>query len=309
MIVSLSIRTIAWSAVVKSYISSPRERAEMRKGESKFKTNCSNQDQVPQAIFFYEEEFVQTWYPPEVFLPITDREVPGIQPYYLISNFGRIWHIYERRFLSKNLDSKGYWMKPFALRNGKQKICRIHRVLMLVFCWIPDHEKMEVNHKDGDKQNCILWNLEWVTPSENNIHAIKMGLSTGGKKKITDEQIHNVCRLLEEAELTLPAIAEKVGTTYSIVAAIQRRAVHTQISDQYHFTGRKKVSNLTTDQVNKICQYFEKYKPKPEDWTYEQYFIDALKTIGAEVTTLTVRTVQKIYWKETYWYISKNYNF
>lgn len=179
----------------------------MRKGVARFNTE-ENENSIPKALIFYDQKFVQQWYPPEVFLPITDREIPVVRPYYLISNFGRIWHIYENRFLSTNLDSKGYWMKPFALQNGKQKICRIHRLVMMTFCYIPGCESLEVNHKDGNKQNCILWNLEWCTPKENVEHAVKNGLCKNDR--LSESQVHTICKLLEEGELSIPEISKKI---------------------------------------------------------------------------------------------------
>lgn len=277
----------------------------MRKGESRFNTDINN---VPKAIEFYDSEFVNQWYKfPEIFLPVTDREIPGVRPYYLISNYGRVWHIYEHRFLSTNLDSKGYLIKPFALRNGKQKICRIHRLIMLVFCWIPDNDKLDVNHKDGNKQNCYIGNLEWATRKENTLHAIHV-LGEGGKRKVSDEQVHEICKLLEERKLTLNQIAEKTKTSYGIVASIERKAVHTEISDKYNFGRRKIANNLTIDQVNAICKYFES-NPKPDNLYFKDYFKEALKSLEIDINTLTVRSVQKIFNKETYKYVSKNYNF
>ena len=44
--------------------------------------------------------------------------------------------------------------------------------------------KVFVNHKDGNKLNNILENLEWATCLENNIHAIQSGLSKRRKKVI-----------------------------------------------------------------------------------------------------------------------------
>lgn len=59
----------------------------------------------------------------------------------------------------------------------------LHRLVALMF--LPNLEnKPFVNHKDGDKKNNKLDNLEWVTCSENNFHAHKTGLSKGYTRKI-----------------------------------------------------------------------------------------------------------------------------
>lgn len=42
----------------------------------------------------------------------------------------------------------------------------------------------EVNHDDGDKENCCVTNLYWATRSENVLHAYKTGLINNGKKVI-----------------------------------------------------------------------------------------------------------------------------
>ena len=48
----------------------------------------------------------------------------------------------------------------------------IHRLVAQVF--LPNfYNKPFVNHKDHDRANCKLYNLEWVTPSENSIAAVK----------------------------------------------------------------------------------------------------------------------------------------
>ena len=54
---------------------------------------------------------------PEIFVVISEKLVPGILPYYKISNYGRIWHKYKEMFLTSNVDSKGYMFKPLVTVN------------------------------------------------------------------------------------------------------------------------------------------------------------------------------------------------
>lgn len=54
----------------------------------------------------------------------------------------------------------------------------IHRLLALAWLTIPDNwQSMHINHIDGNPSNNSLANLEWVTPQENNRHAIATGLT------------------------------------------------------------------------------------------------------------------------------------
>lgn len=55
-------------------------------------------------------------------------------------------------------------------KNGKQKQIRIHKLVMQAFAVRPSPAH-EVNHKDGNKANPMLENLEYVTHSENALHS------------------------------------------------------------------------------------------------------------------------------------------
>lgn len=62
------------------------------------------------------------------------------------------------------------------VKTGNRSQYLIHRLVALAFIGHPGD--YQVNHEDGNKRNNRLENLEYVTPRENSIHAVKMGLIT-----------------------------------------------------------------------------------------------------------------------------------
>jgi hypothetical protein len=102
------------------------------------------------------------------------------------------------------LGPKGNFLAPWMGRGGYLKICLkqkpkvrwvyLHRLMCENFIDNPLNKK-EINHKDGDKLNNCLSNLEWVTKSENGLHAFLNGLNHAavGEKsanhKLTDKDI------------------------------------------------------------------------------------------------------------------------
>ena len=98
----------------------------------------------------------------------TWKDINNYEGYYQISNLGRVRNIKYNRFLTNHLNHKGY-NRTCLCKNSKQKVMRIHRLVAEAF--IPNPEsKQEVNHKDFDKTNNKVSNLEWVTGKENIRH-------------------------------------------------------------------------------------------------------------------------------------------
>ena len=93
---------------------------------------------------------------------------------------------------------------------------------MLAFCPHPDADELTVNHKDGNKQNNSLDNLEWCTIAENNKHARRLGLWRGPGKaghnlkdlKAENDDLKKALGDLEARVLTLERIVTGVTTTY-----------------------------------------------------------------------------------------------
>lgn len=108
------------------------------------------------------------------------KPVKNYENEYLISNYGRLQTIprkgtFKIPIIRKTfLDKKGYEVCSLV-KNKKYKYIKIHRLVAEAF--IPNPlNKEQVNHKDGNKQNNCVNNLEWVTNKENYEHSIKTGL-------------------------------------------------------------------------------------------------------------------------------------
>jgi hypothetical protein len=93
---------------------------------------------------------------------------------YEISDEGRVRNSKTGRVLKPSC-SRGGYEKVNLRSNGVQKSAKIHRLVAENFIPNDDYSKV-VNHKDGNKINNSVTNLEWCTPSENNRHAFRHGL-------------------------------------------------------------------------------------------------------------------------------------
>lgn len=109
--------------------------------------------------------------------------VPEWEGLYEVSNLGRAKNTKTSRI--KNLDFNNYGYARIQCYDGKRRAKHfIHRLVAQLFVK-GFKEGYVVNHIDCDKTNNVYTNLEWVTRSRNNAHAIENGLSNivGGKRE------------------------------------------------------------------------------------------------------------------------------
>ena len=102
-------------------------------------------------------------------------EVYGNGRYY-IDRVGVVYSTYKGFMKERALGTNDRGYKTIGLTyGGVARYFKVHR--LVAFAFIPNPlNKPFINHKDGDKSNNRVGNLEWVTSRENNAHAEAMGL-------------------------------------------------------------------------------------------------------------------------------------
>jgi hypothetical protein len=108
---------------------------------------------------------------------IKHKPIPGFDNYEAYSN-GKIGSIRSAKYLKPSIVS-GYYMVTLCKKN-KQYTKSVHRIIAETFISNPGNKTL-VNHKNCNKLDNRLENLEWVTPSENSIHACVNNLNTREK--------------------------------------------------------------------------------------------------------------------------------
>lgn len=147
----------------------------------------------------------------EIFIPVR-----GYEGLYEVSNRGNVRSIYRGRNTGRLLVqsiNNGY---PFVtLSNGKSLTRTVHRLVAEAFLSNPDN-KPTVNHKDGNRSNNSLENLEWATRSEQQIHAFHV-LGTiphsTGKRKYPVEYLQS----LRNLGMSIRDISIKASVPYPTV--------------------------------------------------------------------------------------------
>lgn len=129
---------------------------------------------------------------------------------YHASYDGKIYSSKTRRFLKPRKNRLGYLTVGISI-NGKKYTRTVHRLVALAFIPNPDNLP-EINHKDGNKENNNVNNLEWSSRSSNQKHACDTGLqkpqlgSDHGMSKLKEKDIPIIMRIRSEGQ-TLRFIA------------------------------------------------------------------------------------------------------
>lgn len=144
-----------------------------------------------------------------------------LSPLYEISDLGRARR--GGRILSPQL-SRGYAMLSVALgKRNKRRLVSIHREVAALFIG-PPPAGHEVNHKDGDKLNNAATNLEYLTKSDNTLHAYRIGLMQNGSgrpgAKLTEDQARAIRQTYCKGIISYATLAKQFNVSERLVRQI-----------------------------------------------------------------------------------------
>lgn len=135
------------------------------------------------------------------------KEIKNYEDCYEVSNQGRVRRkdgyvntgikhnnkkFLKGRILKTNLKRNGYLTVDLS-KNNKVKTISIHKLVAETFLKKENESKTEVNHKNCNKQDNRVENLEWVTPQENKTHAKENHrYNPPNRKKVRCKQLNKI---------------------------------------------------------------------------------------------------------------------
>lgn len=116
------------------------------------------------------------------------KDIPGYEGIYQASNMGAIRtsenkttyterhgvRHWKQRMLHFQTDNGGHHVTLY--KAGKPKKWLVHRLVAITFLGFPEEEGLTVNHRDGNRRNNKIENLEWLTRADNIRHGFRTGL-------------------------------------------------------------------------------------------------------------------------------------
>ena len=155
------------------------------------------------------------------------KDAKGYDDYFKVSTDGQVYSKRTNKLLKLHTNKNGYIIFSTRLGGRKSKaIClKVHQLVANTYIEKPC-DSMVVNHKDGVKANNNVGNLEWVTYSQNTLHAIEIGTLVPRRgvessiSLLSEEDVRNIRKLYIPKYFGPRKIAKKLNLPLGAVQGV-----------------------------------------------------------------------------------------
>lgn len=238
------------------------------------------------------------------------KKVVGFEDYYLVSSLGRIYSNLRMpkisgvghrslggKIMNAEVAHNGY-LRVRLQANGISKKEAVHRVVMASFVG-PIGDFQTVNHINGIKTDNRLENLEYLTMSENNAHAFRIGLRSNNEPRpyngLTDDQAVELLKLRSEG-VKFADLAQLFNVSITTVSRITQDKGYKWLDRS---TVRPFSNKEITGKVERNLIWFERYLVN--NTTVRQIAKEGslrFDSVGKMLSSFTLR-LYKDYYKDT----------
>lgn len=147
---------------------------------------------------------------------------------YFLSEDGQVYSKSHNKILKWKLDTKGYAYVTLATNDGKNKEFYIAKLVVETYIGPPPKTMAEptIDHKNNRKLDNHFLNLQWMERLENNAKITPI-------TKLTEEEVHQVCKLLEQG-INANRISKQFAVTSVAIYNIKKKKNWVHISSQYN---------------------------------------------------------------------------
>lgn len=147
-------------------------------------------------------------------------------PKYLISDEGRVINR-QTEIILKQKFNRGDYLIVNLYNQYNMKTKTVHRLVAEAFL-DSDLKELQVNHKDGDKTNNAVWNLEFLSCLDNHHHAFRMNLRN---QRFRPQAVR--CLETNECFSSMAEAGKRLGVSPGNISAIIRGRARS--INGYHF--------------------------------------------------------------------------
>lgn len=200
--------------------------------------------------------------PPTGYAPISEM------PHYYVNEHGNIFNIRSGKILKQSISQPCGYIRHNLTDCGRRLSFRLHSLVAQYFIG-PRPKGMQVNHIDGNKTNNHVSNLEYVTPKQNNIHALKLQLRKNWVYSQNDNEF-----LYDFKQKSAVDLEEKYGVSQCAILLKANKILDKQQLEELRI---QKIKKSTKGKLKKTSKALIVYKNGVVVGEYGAIFIAAEK--------------------------------